>query len=95
MVSIELVYALPDEQAVVCLKLPEGSTARQALVLSGLLEQYPEIDIEQQALGVFSKKVNLDYRLQAGDRLEIYRPLKIDPKVARRLRERKKKRNKS
>lgn len=60
---------------------------------SGVLARFPELVIEQLAVGIFSQKCSLDTPLKAGDRVEIYRPLTIDPKAARRLRaERNKKR---
>ena len=73
----------------VALELPEGSTALQALEASGLLERYPQIDAATQPLGVWGRRCGLQERLHEGDRLEIYRGLSIDPKEARRLRQRK------
>ncbi len=85
-VKIEIIYATPDEQALMGLEVLSGATVGEAIQLSGILELYPEIDLNKNAVGIFSRKVLLDEILQEGDRIEIYRPLKIDPKEARRLR---------
>jgi uncharacterized protein len=79
--KIEVVYALPRSARTVQLELPAGATVRDALASCGL-----EIDLEQQAFGVFGKRARLDHPLAEGDRVEIYRPLAIDPKEARRRR---------
>jgi putative ubiquitin-RnfH superfamily antitoxin RatB of RatAB toxin-antitoxin module len=84
--AVEVVYALPTEQMLVRLQLPPGATVGQAIRQSGLLERYPEIALATVPVGVFGKIVTLDTLLQAGDRVEIYRPLTVDPKEARRRR---------
>ena len=90
MISISVVCALPDRQIVVSLQVPAGTTALQAAELSGIQAQVPEIDLLSAPMGVFS--VLLDgrgnaaadaYLVEEGDRIEIYRPLVIDPKQAR------------
>jgi putative ubiquitin-RnfH superfamily antitoxin RatB of RatAB toxin-antitoxin module len=83
---IEVVYALPREQEILRLELPEGATAAHALRDSGLLERYPEITNKMMAIGIWGKVVNLDTPLHDQDRVEIYRDLVADPKVARRRR---------
>lgn len=87
-ITIEVVYGLPDEQVLLTLAVPAGTTVRAAARLSRLAERFPEIDIGQAPLGVFGKlEKEPDTRvLRAGERVEIYRPLLIDPKEARRLR---------
>ena len=85
MLEIELVYVTIDKKVVhYYLKLPEDATVETALVTSGILQQYPEVT--HYSLGVFSRPVTWDSRLQSGDRVEIYRPLLIDPKEKRRSR---------
>ncbi len=69
--------------------VPEGATVLDAIRASGLLERFPEIDISSQAVGIWGKARALDVLVGAGDRIEIYRPLLVDPKEARRLRARK------
>lgn len=83
--KIEVCYALADRQELVTLDLPEGSTALQAVVASGLLQKYPEIEPGGlNKLGVFAKLVKADAVLRDRDRVEIYRPLIADPKEVRR-----------
>jgi hypothetical protein len=65
---------------------PLDSTAQQALALSGFSAAFPELDISVSGFGVFGSKVSGDYILTDGDRLEIYRPLTVDPKQSRRRR---------
>lgn len=85
-ISIEVCYALPLRQEIVTLKLDAGATAQMAVEQSGLLAKYPEIDLEQNKLGVFAKLVKSDTVLRDKDRVEIYRPLIADPKEVRRKR---------
>ncbi|MES2770869.1 MAG: RnfH family protein [Pseudomonadota bacterium] len=83
---IEFVYALPQEQEVINLDLPLGSTVQQALDASGVLQKYPEIDLAQHGLGIFSKKVKAETILRDRDRVELYRPLPADAKTLRHQR---------
>ena len=85
-ISIEVAYASPEQSWLIPLSVEEGSTIKQAIVSSGILEQCPEINLEINKVGIFSKIIALDTLLRAGDRIEIYRPLILDPKEARRLR---------
>ena len=86
MLNVTVVYALPQKLFQEALELPPGSRVRDALAQSGLLEAFPEIDVESVPLGIFSRRVELDTPLTEGDRVEIYRPLKLSPTDARRLR---------
>lgn len=70
----------------VALQLSAGSTVLQALQASGLLQTFPQFDTSTLALGVWGKNASLTQALQGKDRVEIYRPLTVDPKVARRER---------
>lgn len=85
-IAIEVAYALPEEQVIIALDVPEGTTVQQAIELSGVLERYPHIDLSQQKVGIFGKLQKPDQVLRAGDRVEIYRPLIADPKQMRRER---------
>ena len=85
-IDVEVVYALPDEQIVMRLKITSGATVLQAIAQSGLLLRYPQISIATARVGIFGKIAALDAPLCAGDRVEIYRPLTVDPKEARRRR---------
>ena len=86
MLEVEVAYALPHQQFLRRLKMPSGSTVRQAIVQSGVLSKFPEIDLKSVKLGIFSRPVDLDVPLNSGDRVEIYRPLILSPTDARRLR---------
>ena len=86
MLNIEVCYALPEKQALVSVKLPQGATLLQALEASGLLEKHPEIDLKKNKFGVFAKLSKPDTVLRDRDRVEIYRPLIADPKEVRKQR---------
>lgn len=85
-ISVELIYAQPDEQQLLRLQLPPGSSVGAAIAASGLLQRYPQIDLRTQRVGIFSRLVTLDTHLHDGDRVEVYRALAVDPKDARRSR---------
>lgn len=86
MIKVEVVYALPNEQTLLTLEVPEGSTVRDVILQSGILQRYPEIDLNKNKVGIFSKINKLDNSVRVMDRVEIYRSLTIDPMEARRLR---------
>lgn len=86
---IEVAYARPDIQVVVELEVPAGATAADAIRRSGLLARYPEIDLGKNGIGVYGEPADLERPLRDGDRVEIYRPLLIDPKAARRAKTKK------
>jgi putative ubiquitin-RnfH superfamily antitoxin RatB of RatAB toxin-antitoxin module len=83
---IEVVYALPDREEALTVRLPQGATVADAVRASGILARYPHIDIARQPLGIYGKRVASSTPLANGDRVEIYRPLEVDPKEARRRR---------
>lgn len=85
-IAIEIVYATPERQELLEIQVDRGTTAREAIALSGLREMFPQMVVDEKALGVFSRKVSPDHVLEPGDRLEIYRPLIADPKESRRRR---------
>lgn len=82
MIPIEVAYALPDQQYLYAMEVPEGTTVEQAIQQSELLEEVPGLNYEK--VGIFYKPVKLDTVLKVGDRVEIYRPLIADPKARRR-----------
>ena len=90
MMKVEVVYALPDQQDVCVIEVLEGSIAQHAVEQSGLLQRYPELAEAPWMLGIFGRKVESTVCLSAGDRVEIYRPLTVDPKKARMMRAQKK-----
>lgn len=85
-ISVEVAYAKPEEQVVIPLDLEPGATLRLAIERSGVLQRFPEIELETVKVGIFGKAAQLDAELSAGDRVEIYRPLIADPKEARKKR---------
>ena len=85
-IRVEVVYALPDKQEILVLRLPAGSTVREAIDRSGILQKYPEIDLAKNKLGIFAKLTKPDSVLRDRDRVEIYRPLIADPKEVRKQR---------
>jgi putative ubiquitin-RnfH superfamily antitoxin RatB of RatAB toxin-antitoxin module len=87
-IEVEVVFALPERQMLVKLKLPAACTAREAVLRSGVIAAFPDypLDVETLKLGIFSKAVKADTLLRDKDRVEIYRPLIADPKLVRRAR---------
>ena len=85
-IQVEVAYALPDQQVILTLNVPAGTNVEEIIKRSGILERFPEIDLTQNKIGVFSKLTKLDALLRNKDRVEIYRPLIADPKEVRRKR---------
>ena len=85
-IEVEVAYARPDEQVILTVQVPPGTTIAEAIRLSGVLERFPEIDLAASKVGVFGKVGRLEQELAAGDRVEIYRALIADPKEARKQR---------
>ena len=86
--AVEVAFALPSKQRIVALRVPEGSTARQAVAMADLPALFPDLPEDtftQAPLGIFGKALRDPgtHVLRAGDRVEVYRPLAIDPKAAR------------
>ena len=84
--EVEVVYALPQEQRLIRVVVSAGTTLEQAVRQSGLLNEFPEIDLRQASLGVFGRKAAASDAVKPCDRVEVYRVLKVDPKAIRRLR---------
>lgn len=85
-IDVEVAYAEADKQVIVPLQVPVGTSAGEAVRRSGLAEQFPDMDANTAAIGVFGIPVSPCAPLAQGDRVEIYRPLQVDPKEARRQR---------
>lgn len=86
LVPVQVAYALPQVQRVISVDVPKGATIEDAIRASGILDEFPEIDLATQRVGVFGKLSTLDAEVRRGDRIEIYRPLIADPKEVRRRR---------
>lgn len=82
--QVGITYTEPAQQFWLNLDVPEGATVREAIERSGVLKQFPQIDLTAQKVGIYSKVVKLDAPLRAGDRVEIYRPITCDPQTVPR-----------
>ncbi|WP_416138964.1 RnfH family protein [Halomonas sp. HK25] len=90
-IAVEVAFARPERQEVVALKVSLGTTASEAVALADLPRRFPDVSPETfigADLGIFGKRLRepSSHRLRAGERVELYRPLIIDPKAARRVR---------
>ena len=86
MIAVEIAYARPDEQVIIPIDVPEGSTLEQAIIQSRIQERFSDIDLQTAKVGVFGKLAKLTATVRPGDRVEIYRPLLADPKEVRKKR---------
>jgi len=87
-ITVEVAYALPARQTLLALEVPRGTTAGDAVDASGVRGLHPELAGQTLVLGVFGEPVDAEKVLEPGDRVEIYRPLQMDPREARRQRAR-------
>jgi uncharacterized protein len=79
MLNVGVAYATSEEQAWLNISVIEGATIKEAIEMSGILKKFPEIDLDKQKVGIFGEIKNLSTLIEDGDRVEIYRPIKIDP----------------
>ena len=87
LISVEVAYALPNKQLIKALEVPRGTSAIEAVRLSGIDADFEDLSLDQSLqLGIFGKVVKGEQALQAGERVEIYRPLQVDPKEVRKRR---------
>ena len=82
--QVGVAYSEAGQQIWLNIEVPDDSTVRAAIERSGILRQFPTIDLDAQKVGVFGKLVKLDSALRAGDRVEIYRPITCDPQTVPR-----------
>jgi len=85
-ISIEVVYGLPHKQKLLALPVEQGITVEQAIIESGMLGLFTEIDLSVNKVGIWNRAVKLSQVLEDLDRIEIYRPLIADPKEVRKRR---------
>ncbi len=85
-IIVEVAYAIPASQIIFTVEVDENATLEEAISASGILEEYPEIDLSVNKVGIFSKLSKLDKLLKHKDRIEIYRKLIADPKAVRKQR---------
>ena len=93
LIKVEVAYALPGKQKIIALDVPQGTSAYSAVEMSNIAKEFPEINLDETPMGIFSQPLGIkglpparDYELQAGDRIELYRPLIADPKEVRKQR---------
>ena len=85
-IKVEIAYAKEDMQLIDYINIFMGATVGQAILASRIPTLFPEVDLTKNKVGIFGRQVKLDTVLREGDRVEIYRPMKADPKQVRRLR---------
>ncbi len=85
-INVEVAYALPEKQLILPVNVDVGTTIGGAIVQSGIMMEFPELDVEHSKVGIFGKAADMTTVLSDGDRVEIYRPLIADPKEIRRKR---------
>jgi len=83
-VNVEIAYALPEEQILIDVSVRSGADIKDAVLKSGVLKLYPNLDVENMQVGIFGKLAKMNYMVRERDRIEIYRPLIADPKEVRR-----------
>ena len=85
-ISVEVVYGTPAKQALLEVVVEQGATVEQAILASGIIKRFPDINLELLKVGIWNRTCKLTDLPKKGDRIEIYRPLIADPKEARRRR---------
>lgn len=85
-VWVEVAYATPRKQSILRVEVPAGCTVAQAIERSGIRQEFPDLQVDADTVGIFSHKVPMEQVVQEGDRVEIYRPLLAEPREARRRR---------
>ena len=83
-ITVEVAYALPDEQVILSIEVPDDCIVEEVIKRSGILETYPQINLDTDKVGIFGKMCKLNASLRNKDRIEIYRKLIADPKESRR-----------
>ncbi|WWO74170.1 RnfH family protein [Histophilus somni] len=86
LINIEITYALPHKYYLKKLQVEKGTIIQAAIFQSGILQEFTEIDLRENKVGIFSRPAKLTDIVNEGDRIEIYRPLLADPKEIRRKR---------
>lgn len=86
MIQVEIVYGTPTKQELMVIAIENGLTVENAIVASGILDMFEEIDLAVNKVGIWNHTVKLTDIVQDLDRIEIYRPLIADPKEVRKLR---------
>jgi putative ubiquitin-RnfH superfamily antitoxin RatB of RatAB toxin-antitoxin module len=82
--NVGVAYADKFKQVWLKLEVPDGSTVLEAIQHSGMLRQFPDIDLKRQKVGIFGKLTKLDALVEDGARVEIYREITADPELVER-----------
>jgi putative ubiquitin-RnfH superfamily antitoxin RatB of RatAB toxin-antitoxin module len=82
--NVGVAYDNGKKQVWLKFEVPDGSTVKEVIEISGVLEMFPEIDLENQKVGIFGKLAKLDTVVEDGNRVEIYRPITADPETVER-----------
>ena len=82
--NVGIAYADKFKQTWMKLEVPDGSTVKEAIEFSGILKHFPDVDLDNQAVGIFGKITKLDAKVSDGDRVEIYRAITADPETVER-----------
>ena len=85
-IRVEVAHARPEKQALLTVDVPRGTSLNEAIELSGIRAEFPDLVVDPARVGIFGIKAKPEDELRDGDRVEIYRPLIADPKEARRKR---------
>ena len=85
-INVEVAFALPEKQVIRAVNVDAGTTIGAAIVQSGIMMDFPDLELEDAKVGIFGKAAVMTSVLSDGDRVEIYRPLIADPKEVRRKR---------
>lgn len=86
LITVEVVYGLPTRQKIMVVQVASGTTVEQAILQSGIMQYFDDIDLAKNAVGIWNRTCKLADQPRNGDRIEIYRPLVADPKEIRRRR---------
>ena len=86
--SVEIVLASPERQVLLALDIDAGATVADVIARSGIGSRFPGLDLDEMPVGIWGRPVSRDSLVGQGDRVEVYRPLEIDPREARRQRAR-------
>ncbi len=83
--QVEVVFALPERQVLLSVAVADGATVAEVLAASGISRQFPGQDLDALQAGIWGQPVERSHVAREGDRIELFRPLEIDPREARRL----------
>ncbi|CAI8771960.1 RnfH family protein [Pseudomonas donghuensis] len=88
LLTVEVVYAVAERQVLLSVEVPTGTTINEAVKLSEIAAHFPEANVQARAVGIFGRVIGNpeEHKVEAGDRIELYRPLLADPKEVRKQR---------